>query len=768
MGLNLLLHLLTFFAAALMCHYELARDRPHPRYLTTFFLLMSVGGVLGGIFNSLLAPLVFTHAFEYNVVLVLACALVPRLTDGEDTTEDELPTRRYLAFFAAGALLAVVLVPAAFLLVLALGVVAFLVRVGAASRAKLDRAKVRVAGLLSRAEFNALLDGMVPVAVGALYFYLRSLTGDGWYSGGTMNGPEWFRDLTISLMTRLGVTAESVVAIMTCAGPVMLCFFFVDRPLRFALCVLAILGYATYRQTYADGNNLIYSERSFFGILKVEEDEAAYVLGKPDKEGTFQPLRQSDGTPFGQNYRFLRLVHGTTLHGQQFRYKPGEGGRLQARFIRDDFKMILPGNPWTTVAAAGVIHAYDEEQEPLTYYHRTGPVGAMYRELRSRKNGADRDKDVAMVGLGTGSAACYAMAGQHLTFYEIDPAVERIVSDEEHKGEKAHFTFVPAARKRGAEVTIRMGDARLKLAEDKHRQFSLLLVDAFSSDSIPVHLLTVEAVQMYMDRLADDGILALHISNRWVRLESVVSAIANKLGLTARVWNDDYEKGFEGKTRSSWVVLARKPEYLGKLYSALGDVPFSLESKGDGDDRLRYRVFATTEGIVGQSLFDSPLYALLTAEFDELDESVGANVTREVELNMSRDSNAAWIAWTEQKYADLCDPDHSQRQALFREAFAPFAYMRAYREWLDARLKNPDTPLKQRVALILKHMREYGKGATLEEVMLAEHGHGFRRLETYREVEPWTDDFADVMRVMDIPGLQPIRKFFGLPTPLSR
>ena len=107
------------------------------------------------------------------------------------------------------------------------------------------------------------------------------------------------------------------------------------------------------------------------------------------------------------------------------------------------------------------------------------------------------------------------------------------------------------------------------MTDDK---YALLLIDAFSSDSIPVHLLTVEAVKLYLKRLTDDGILALHISNKFVQLEPVVAAIAEHLQLVARVWNDDAEGRMHGKTASSWVVLARKREDLGEqLCSPIGD-----------------------------------------------------------------------------------------------------------------------------------------------------------------------------------------------------
>src|SRR5205807_10286368 len=113
------------------------------------------------------------------------------------------------------------------------------------------------------------------------------------------------------------------------------------------------------------------------------------------------------------------------------------------------------------------------------------------------------------------------------------------------------FTYVADAKRRGAELDFKMGDARLKLKDDVDRKYALLLVDAFSSDAIPVHLLTKEAVELYFDRMSEDGLLALHISNRWVRLEPVVAAIARDLGVAARVWHDDAEKR-PGKTASSW------------------------------------------------------------------------------------------------------------------------------------------------------------------------------------------------------------------------
>ncbi len=468
MGLEIILNIVTFFAVALMCHYELAHDRPSTQYLTEFYLLMSIGGMLGGMFNAIVAPLVFVHAFEYPLVLLLACLLVPPLVPR--TTAEQLPPwRRYLPWG---------------------------------------------------------LDILIPVLLGlAFHYYIYRLPGSDWYiaeelTGSASGGADWFCQLVTGLCQQLNLAPQTIIAILIFAVPVMICFFFVDRPLRFALAVAAILVPIKWRDAT---QGYVHVERSFFGILKVE------------KRGTFN-----------------RLVHGTTLHGTQY-------NEYFVRHWRDDLQFMIPNNPWDVVTVAGSNWVFDPRQEPLTYYHRTGPVGAVFRELRCRHGGRDATAPVAMVGLGTGSVACYALPGQTLVFYEIDVHVQRLVADTDQ-----YFTYIRDARNRGADIQIRLGDARLKLKEDTDARYAALFVDAFSSDAIPVHLITREAVQLYMERLRDDGILALHISNKYVALEPVVAAIAQDLGLAARIWNDSSEQAI-GKTASSWVVLARDVQTLGTL-----------------------------------------------------------------------------------------------------------------------------------------------------------------------------------------------------------
>src|SRR5262249_5956748 len=223
-----------------------------------------------------------------------------------------------------------------------------------------------------------------------------------------------------------------------------------------------------------------------------------------------------------------------------------------------------------------------------------------------------------------------------------------------------YFTYVTDGKRRaqsqpGGDLDIRMGDARLRLKDDTDRKDALLLVGAFSSDSIPVHLLTKEAGQLYFDRMTEARLFARHISNRWVRLEPVVAAIARELGVTARVWNDDAEKR-PGKTASSWVVLARKPEYLGSLYSPLGDLLFGPPVES-GDDRPEMSMDAQLwQGVA--TLYAEELAAPGT----------GGRKKKYQEMNEAEDPGREWLDWALRKYADLCDPDGTQRLRAINEA----------------------------------------------------------------------------------------------------
>jgi hypothetical protein len=201
--------------------------------------------------------------------------------------------------------------------------------------------------------------------------------------------------------------------------------------------------------------------------------------------GVHQVFETTDG-------RHRLLYHGTTLHG--------------AERIHDGAATTLP--------------------EPLTYYYRGGPIAESIESVRGARGGLDR---VAAVGLGTGSLACYKRARENWTFFEIDPDVVRIARD------RRYFTFLTAC---APELPIIVGDARLTLAASGER-YDLIILDAFSSDAIPVHLLTREALAGYLARLAIGGALVLHISNRHMELGRVIAKVGAADGLTTYLKQDD-------------------------------------------------------------------------------------------------------------------------------------------------------------------------------------------------------------------------------------
>ena len=175
---------------------------------------------------------------------------------------------------------------------------------------------------------------------------------------------------------------------------------------------------------------------------------------------------------------------------------------------------------------------------PTTYYGPETGVGLAIRE--KGKSGAIR---VGVIGLGTGTLAAYGRLGDYYRFYEINPLVLRLAHTE--------FTFLPDCR---AQVDVAMGDARLSLEREPPENFDVLAVDAFSSDSIPVHLLTLEAIKLYFRHLRPDGVLAVHISNRYLDLEPVLAGETRATGKMARVvdTDDDDTQDVFGAT---WVLM---------------------------------------------------------------------------------------------------------------------------------------------------------------------------------------------------------------------
>jgi len=185
------------------------------------------------------------------------------------------------------------------------------------------------------------------------------------------------------------------------------------------------------------------------------------------------------------------------------------------------------------------------QTEPLSYFHREGPLGLIFDAF----NANAASPNVAVVGLGTGSMLCYSFAGQRWTFYEINPAVVRLARTPEY------FTYLEKCA--AAYTDIVVGDARLKLQNAPDQLYGLIVLDAFNSDAIPVHLLTQEAIDLYMSKLATGGMLAFHISNRSLRLDGVLADLAEHNGAMSLSFADGEFDPVRGKDPSEWLVMAR-------------------------------------------------------------------------------------------------------------------------------------------------------------------------------------------------------------------
>ena len=220
------------------------------------------------------------------------------------------------------------------------------------------------------------------------------------------------------------------------------------------------------------------------------------------------------------------------------------------------YRLLFHGT--TIHGAERISETNSQRPEPLTYYYFGGPLS----EVIAAARGAQGINQVAVVGLGTGSLACHQRDREHWTFFEIDPEVARIARDDRS------FHFLSAC---GPTDEIVLGDARLTLAASSER-YDLIVLDAFSSDAIPVHLLTREALYGYLARLEPHGVIAFHVSNRHMELASVVAAVGATEGLTAYFKEDNVANDFlnDYRANAQVVVMARAVTDLGDLPSRSG------------------------------------------------------------------------------------------------------------------------------------------------------------------------------------------------------
>jgi hypothetical protein len=246
---------------------------------------------------------------------------------------------------------------------------------------------------------------------------------------------------------------------------------------RKAAGILFALGVLLSLNHLTSNSRIIKIDRSFFGIHKITRISTDGVTCDPDLK--------IDGV----EDIFHCLSHGTTLHGVERKV---------------DVRPIFP----------------------LSYYSREGPVGDVFRTGLINR----RAEKVGIVGLGCGTIAWYGRSWQQFDFYEIDPMVVSIASNPEY------FTYLSRSK---AKIRMIVGDARVKLRQAPDHEYDMLILDAYSSDSVPVHLLTLEAFAMYKRKIKPDGLIVLHISNRYFKLSPVVARILSQLQLHSLEKFDD-------------------------------------------------------------------------------------------------------------------------------------------------------------------------------------------------------------------------------------
>ena len=365
--ITVLIHTGIFFFTALLCHQELSAQKPSPRHLTDFYLCLSVGGALGGIFNSLIAPVIFTLPYEY--ALVIGLSLFARFIG-------EGQTLRKAYDYAV------------------------------------DVLKNKVPSTwMSFALFPGLL--ILGVAVS-------------------------FTDSTF-----INTVAASVVVLMA--------YIMNERRWAFALTAVVIIFFHSVVPTHTL-KSIILVKRNFYGVHRITEDET-----------------------------MIRMMHGTTVHGAQSK------------------------DP-------------DLQNTPIGYYFKNSGIGDAFFSLDQRKG----PQSVAVLGLGTGSVACYHREGRHFDFYEIDQDIADIAEN------PRYFSYLKNC---GTDYSLKIGDARREILKAPDNSYDLILVDVFSSDNVPVHVITKEAVELYLQKLKLDGILIFHVSNRFFTLENELGDIGKSISI---------------------------------------------------------------------------------------------------------------------------------------------------------------------------------------------------------------------------------------------
>ena len=541
------LHLFCFYASARLCLGALAADRPAATALTTYFNWIGIGGLVGGLFQLVVAPFLFRNAFlEYSLLAALASTMRPAWTtnglfdwaictmffpkrDPNDKTPS--PVRRWL-------------------------------------------------GLGGDLAFAFL----VAVLAGGLFFFCRSLVK-------APGGPNRFVALLADFPLMLAVLAAAVLYL---------------RPLRFGLALAAVVLLSIIGSAAPNRNDekLLVRHRSPHGILRVTER----INDIPNLAGEFRDPKVP------RKFTERTLMHATTHHGSCIT-DPPELRRYPTTYYHQHGPIgrVMLASAWFTPPNVNPAEwrQHHEAHGPndariAASLIGTGaaPLGMSTLPMESLTN-LWTEPPYAIVGMGPGIQYAYAHPYQWVDAYELDPAIVSLSlkypsafdADKDRaksgirtitfapSGEKGGETAAPIfhyaqdAQARGVQGQVFLGDARRNLAKRGHEGFyQMIFVDVFNSDAIPTHLLTEEALVVYFQKLAPEGIICIHTSNRHIDLVHVLERVTQRLDVPMRVTrsNPDNRQTAPAHFSSEWVLITRTHETMNRWFARGGFDP------GDG------------------------------------------------------------------------------------------------------------------------------------------------------------------------------------------
>lgn len=576
--MEFMLHLAAFFFITMMCHGELAVDRPTTSHLTEFYLWMSVGGVLGGLFNALVAPMIFKFGLlEYPLAMVASCFLRPNLaTDvtlipGDSRKGEPTALGTALDFALPLAILGVayqcMTYGQSWSWLNYLTIVPILAAVGLAITGILGD---RSTGMNQQ----SLRLGSAFIVV-MLVLVLRTLVA----SGLALIGFENPRNVLMAV-------------------PIVFILSLAMRPFRFGLALALVWGMIAYYDLH--DQRYIHRDRGFFGMVKVrrtQDSDTGYWFNTLIHGGIDHGRQHLDPE---KKHEPAAYFHPLTGIGQVFMKLSWPNTPLPGDFVeyRTTANVYRPSaSPFGTYEASLVTTATDPwsalvlgqvgKQNNFSLPHWRMPAsltGVGFQPLApmplplTALVAMQSEPPFAVVGLGTGTLAAFAKPFQHVDMYEIDPLVYEL--SQEKDGRKPLFTYLMDAKERKANLNVILGDGRLKIEKAPEHWYHVICLDAFTSDAIPVHLLTAEAIEIYLKKLAPGGVLVFNTTNKYVDIGGVLKDSADHLGLECLTLSDWHQPYVPEKYGTDFVILRRKAATIEKLGGTFNGGP-SLSKRFD-------------------------------------------------------------------------------------------------------------------------------------------------------------------------------------------